>query len=149
VVLNISEAQGDYAQQLARALKQAGIRAAADLRNEKIGYKIREHTLQKVPYLLIVGEREMTEGCVTCANRPEDNKVGSIGRPFEGIEMKIEKAGEGRYSVRPPSFRVDIEREIDLVEEIARLWGFDRVPVTMPCAASYARCSCRWITGVS
>ncbi len=56
-------------------------------------------------------------------------------RILEGIEMKVEKAGAGRYSVRPPSFRVDIEREIDLVEEIARLWGFGRVPVTMPCAA--------------
>ena len=65
VVLNISEAQGDYAQRLAKALKRAGIRATVDVRNEKIGYKIREHTLQKVPYLIIVGEREMTEGCVT------------------------------------------------------------------------------------
>jgi len=56
-------------------------------------------------------------------------------RILAGIEMKVEKAGAGRYSVCPPSFRVDIEREIDLVEEIARLWGFGNVPVTMPCAA--------------
>ena len=93
VVLNISEAQGDYAQQLARALKQAGIRAVADLRNEKIGYKIREHTLQKVPYLLIVGEREMTEGCVTLrAQGGED-----LGRhPLDSVMARL------REEARPP-----------------------------------------------
>jgi threonyl-tRNA synthetase len=62
VVLNISEGQADYARSVLKLLKQAGIRAAVDLRNEKIGYKIREHTLQRVPYLLIVGEREKAEG---------------------------------------------------------------------------------------
>ena len=93
VVLNISEAQGDYAQQLARALKQAGIRAAADLRNEKIGYKIREHTLQKVPYLLIVGEREMTEGCVTLRTQGGED----LGRlPLDSVMARL------REEARPP-----------------------------------------------
>ena len=83
-----------------------------------------------------------TAGAISLRAERVNNVLGtSIPEPemvriLEGIEMKIEKAGEGRYSVRPPSFRVDIEREIDLVEEIARLWGFDRVPVTMPCAAA-------------
>jgi len=58
VVLNISEAQDDYAREVASRLKRNGLRVTADLRNEKIGYKIREYTLQKVPYLLVVGDKE-------------------------------------------------------------------------------------------
>lgn len=63
-VLTISSAQDDYARGLVRTLKQAGLRAAANLRNEKIGFKIREHTLQKIPYLTIVGEQERQRGQV-------------------------------------------------------------------------------------
>jgi threonyl-tRNA synthetase len=58
VVLNISEGQGAYASAVAARLKSAGYRVQADLRNEKISYKIREHSLQKLPYQLVVGERE-------------------------------------------------------------------------------------------
>jgi len=58
VVLNISEGQGDYAQAVAARLKSAGYRVLSDLRNEKISYKIREHSLQKLPYQLVVGEKE-------------------------------------------------------------------------------------------
>jgi len=58
VVLNISEGQSDYARGVAARLKSAGYRVQADLRNEKISYKIREHSLQKLPYQLIVGEKE-------------------------------------------------------------------------------------------
>jgi threonyl-tRNA synthetase len=58
VVLNISEGQGAYAQAVAARLKSAGYRVQADLRNEKISYKIREHSLQKLPYQLVVGEKE-------------------------------------------------------------------------------------------
>ncbi len=59
VILNITDQQADYAQQVEAHLQKQGFRATADLRNEKIGLKIREHTLQKVPYLLIVGGREV------------------------------------------------------------------------------------------
>ena len=59
VVLNISQKQADYAKQIVQILQKNGIRANFDLRNEKIGFKIREHTLQKVPYLLIVGDSEV------------------------------------------------------------------------------------------
>ncbi len=69
VVLNISEGQADYAQSVLKALKRAGLRAAVDLRNEKIGYKIREYTLQKMPYLLVVGDREKAEGLVALRSR--------------------------------------------------------------------------------
>ena len=58
VVLNISEGQSDYAGSVAARLKSAGYRVQADLRNEKISYKIREHSLQKLPYQLVVGEKE-------------------------------------------------------------------------------------------
>lgn len=64
VVLTISENQADYAQSVADSLKIAGIRVGLDLRNEKIGYKIRQHTLAKVPYLLIVGDQEVADGTV-------------------------------------------------------------------------------------
>lgn len=78
-VLTISSAQDDYARELVRTLKQAGLRADADLRNEKIGFKIREHTLQKIPYLAIVGEQERQQGQV--ALRAHDGtKLGSLSR---------------------------------------------------------------------
>ena len=58
VVLNISEGQADYAASVAKMLRDAGFRAESDLRNEKITYKIREHSMQKLPYQLVVGEKE-------------------------------------------------------------------------------------------
>ncbi|WP_250451135.1 threonine--tRNA ligase [Caballeronia sp. ATUFL_M2_KS44] len=58
VVLNIAESQSEYAASLAQSLQKQGLRVESDLRNEKISYKIREHTLQKVPYLLVVGDKE-------------------------------------------------------------------------------------------
>lgn len=69
VVLNISEAQADYARAISDSLRRHGLRASADLRNEKIGYKIREHSLQKVPYLLVVGEKEKDGGYVSLRSR--------------------------------------------------------------------------------
>ncbi|HNJ74790.1 MAG TPA: threonine--tRNA ligase, partial [Pseudomonadales bacterium] len=59
VVLNITDHQADYVARVEKTLMQQGFRSAVDLRNEKIGFKIREHTLQRVPYLLVVGDREM------------------------------------------------------------------------------------------
>jgi len=58
VVLNIAESQAEYAGNLAQSLQKQGLRVESDLRNEKISYRIREHTLQKVPYLLVVGDKE-------------------------------------------------------------------------------------------
>ncbi|HET6905336.1 MAG TPA: threonine--tRNA ligase [Rhodanobacteraceae bacterium] len=69
VVLNITDAQADYADEMAKLLNERGFRARADLRNEKIGYKIREHTLHKVPYLLVVGDREKESGAVSVRAR--------------------------------------------------------------------------------
>jgi len=77
VVMNITDAQADYASQVHEQLLEHGIRAATDLRNEKIGYKIREHTLQRVPYLLVVGTREMENGTVAVRTRAGED-LGSL-----------------------------------------------------------------------
>ncbi|MEO5765741.1 MAG: threonine--tRNA ligase [Casimicrobiaceae bacterium] len=69
VVLNITDRQAAYAERVADALRGAGFRAAADLRNEKITYKIREHSLQKLPYQLIVGDKEMAADTVAVRTR--------------------------------------------------------------------------------
>jgi len=68
-VINISQAQDAYAAQLTETLRLAGFRVQSDLRNEKITYKIRQHSLQKLPYLLIVGDKEMATGLVAVRNR--------------------------------------------------------------------------------
>lgn len=64
VVLNITDRQAEYAEKLTEFLQNQGIRVISDLRNEKIGFKIREHTLQRIPYLLVLGDREMESGLV-------------------------------------------------------------------------------------
>ncbi len=69
VVMNITDAQGDYVEGVRKTLANQGFRVEADLRNEKIGYKIREHTLQRVPYLLVVGDREKENGAVAVRTR--------------------------------------------------------------------------------
>ena len=68
-VLNITDSQADHVRNVARQLQAVGVRAEADLRNEKIGYKIREHTMQKVPWLLVVGDREKETGAVSVRTR--------------------------------------------------------------------------------
>ena len=69
MVLNISEEQAEYAQKVVQTLRQAGIRAVSDLSNNKITYKIREHSLQKLPYLLVVGDKEMETNAVSVRAR--------------------------------------------------------------------------------
>ena len=69
VVLNITDAQAEYARNVARTLQNQGLRVNLDLRNEKITYKIREHSMQKLPYLLVVGDKEMAAGAVAVRAR--------------------------------------------------------------------------------
>ncbi|KGM55966.1 threonyl-tRNA synthetase [Lysobacter daejeonensis GH1-9] len=69
VVMNITDAQAEYVADVRKSLANQGFRVEADLRNEKIGYKIREHTLQRVPYLLVVGDRERDNGEVSVRTR--------------------------------------------------------------------------------
>lgn len=68
-VLTITEAQADYAAEVAKSLQKQGLRVTSDLRNEKITYKIREHSLQKVPYILVVGDKEKANGAVAVRAR--------------------------------------------------------------------------------
>ena len=69
VVLNITDRQANYVREVANILRDKGFRGESDLRNEKIGFKIREHTLQKVPYLLVVGDREGAQRTVAVRDR--------------------------------------------------------------------------------
>jgi threonyl-tRNA synthetase len=69
VVLNITDRQADYAREVAKVLTEKGFRVDFDLRNEKIGFKIREHTLQRIPFLLVVGDREVEERTLAVRDR--------------------------------------------------------------------------------
>ncbi|MFQ2558655.1 threonine--tRNA ligase [Aeromonas caviae] len=69
VVMNITDNQADYAVKVAKALNDAGLRAKADLRNEKIGFKIREHTLKRVPFMLVCGDKEVEAGKIAVRTR--------------------------------------------------------------------------------
>ena len=69
MVLNITDAQADYAQNVVKTLQNQGFRVQSDLRNEKITYKIREHSMQKVPYLVVIGDKEMASGAVAVRAR--------------------------------------------------------------------------------
>ena len=78
MVLNISERQAEYAQKVVQALREAGIRAVSDLSNNKITYKIREHSLQKLPYQVVVGDKEMETGVVAVRARGNQD-LGQLG----------------------------------------------------------------------
>ncbi|WP_419844106.1 threonine--tRNA ligase [Actinobacillus pleuropneumoniae] len=69
VVMNITDSQADYVQKVTKALSDAGIRAKSDLRNEKVGFKVREHTLRRVPYMLVCGDKEIEAGKVSVRTR--------------------------------------------------------------------------------
>ncbi len=94
VVLNISRSQVEYAENVTSQLKNQGIRAILDLRNEKINYKIREHSLQKLPYQIIVGDEEVRTNTISVRNRAGEN-LGQITvqdllkRLQEEISLKI------------------------------------------------------------
>lgn len=78
VVLNITDRQVEYVHEVANALRAKGFRVESDLRNEKIGFKIREHTLRKVPYLLVVGDREVEQRTLAVRDR-KGKDLGAIG----------------------------------------------------------------------
>lgn len=86
VVACITDAQAEYAQEVAKTLKKQGVRVSTDLRNEKINYKIREHAVQKVPYILVVGDKEKANG--TLAVRARGNLDLGV-MPLEEFSQKI------------------------------------------------------------
>lgn len=88
IVMPISEKQAEYAEKLVKRLEELEIRAEADLRSEKIGYKIREAQLQKIPYMLVVGDKEVENGAVAVRDRKEGDK-GTMS--FEDFLTQITK----------------------------------------------------------
>ncbi len=88
VVLNITDSQEDYARDVEARLAGAGFRVEADTRNEKVGFKIREHTIQRVPYLLVVGDREMEAGQVAVRTRTGED-LGAMS-----IDEFVSRLGE-------------------------------------------------------
>lgn len=77
VIMNITDSQAEYVQKVQKKLKEHGIRVISDLRNEKIGFKIREHTLKRIPYMLVVGEKEKETEQVAVRTRKGDD-LGSV-----------------------------------------------------------------------
>ncbi|MES9937472.1 MAG: threonine--tRNA ligase, partial [Sedimenticola sp.] len=88
VAMNITDRQADYVKKVVETLNKQGFRAEMDLRNEKIGFKIREHTLARVPYQLVVGDREMENGTVAVRTRTGED-LGSIS-----LEEFAQRMGE-------------------------------------------------------
>ena len=92
VLLNITDAQRDYLQETEKQLRDSGLRVETDLRNEKIGYKIREHTMQRVPYLLVVGDREVEAGAVAVRTR-EGEDLGRM-TVADFVAMALQRVSE-------------------------------------------------------
>jgi len=88
MVMNITDRQAEFVEKVAVSLKEQGFRVERDLRNEKIGFKIREHTLSRVPYLLVVGDREVENGTVAVRTRSGED-LGSMT-----VEAFSEKLGK-------------------------------------------------------
>lgn len=90
VVLNITDRQADFVKEVAKTLRDKGFRAETDLRNEKIGFKIREHTLQRVPYLLVVGDREVETRSIAVRNRQgQDLGTLELGAFIERLSEEV------------------------------------------------------------
>jgi threonyl-tRNA synthetase len=95
VVLNITDHQASYVKQVENALMQQGFRVLSDLRNEKIGFKIREHTLQRIPYLLVVGDREMETEALAVRTRTGQD-LGNMSLPVFVERLQADIARRGR-----------------------------------------------------
>ena len=90
MVMNIADRHADYASQVMRDLEKQGVRVKIDLRNEKIGFKIREHSMQRVPYLLIIGDKELEEKSITVrTQKGEDLGSLSISTFTERLKQEI------------------------------------------------------------
>ena len=96
-ILTVTDKQSEYAQKIYENLKKQGVRVEKDLRNEKIGFKIREHTLQKVPYLLIIGDKEVSSSQITLRSRSgEDLGAMSLADFMSLLQQEIALLGRGK-----------------------------------------------------
>ena len=94
VVMNITDAQAEYVEKVTDSLKNKGFRVEKDLRNEKIGFKIREHTIQKVPYMLVIGDREVETQTVAVRTRGgEDLGIMRIAEFSELLTQDVNRRG--------------------------------------------------------
>jgi threonyl-tRNA synthetase len=86
VLMNITDRQTEFVENCQKRLLDKGFRVETDLRNEKIGFKIREHTLMRVPYLLVVGDREVEQGTVAVRTRKGED-LGSM--PLDDFILRL------------------------------------------------------------
>ncbi len=93
--MNISEKQGNYVREATEFLKNQGLRAEIDLRNEKVGYKIREHTLKRVPYLLVAGDREVESRQLAVRTR-SGKDLGAMALEEVAARIAQDVASRGR-----------------------------------------------------
>lgn len=94
VVMNITDKQAETCENVVRELKDAGLRAIADLRNEKIGFKIRERTLERIPYMLVLGDKEVESGQVNVRTREGENLgVMSVADFIELVQKAVAQKG--------------------------------------------------------
>ncbi|WP_434778849.1 threonine--tRNA ligase [Neisseria sp. Ec49-e6-T10] len=91
MIMNITEAQSDYCREIAQKFKEAGFRVELDLRNEKIGYKIREHSLQRVPYQLVIGEQEKQAGKIAIRHKGEDLGQMSVEEFIQHLQNELQQ----------------------------------------------------------
>ncbi len=98
VIMNITDNQAEFVQKVEETLRNKGFRAISDLRNEKIGFKIREHTIQKIPYLLTVGDKEVETGSVSVRTRSGED-LGSMSIEAFAEHLAADVARRGRSSL--------------------------------------------------
>src|SRR5690554_2580860 len=112
VVMNISEKQSDFVRQVHKVLQERGYRVKTDLRNEKIGFKIREHSLQKIPYLLVVGDKEVENNQLAVRTRCGQN-LGSISLDEFAATLDAAIAKRGRLAMAASSVAANSSRLIE------------------------------------
>ncbi|HEY3785787.1 MAG TPA: threonine--tRNA ligase [Steroidobacteraceae bacterium] len=98
VIMNITERQDGYVREVTETLKNQGFRVEFDLRNEKVGFKIREHTLQRVPYLLVAGDKEVAANTISVRTR-SGKDLGSLPRETFAERLRIELESRGRQTL--------------------------------------------------
>jgi len=98
VVLSITDRQDAYVRKVTESLKNQGFRVESDLRNEKVGFKIREHTLKRVPYLLVAGDKEVAANLLAVRTR-SGKDLGTMAPETFAERLRIELESRGRRSV--------------------------------------------------
>jgi threonyl-tRNA synthetase len=96
--MSITDRQADYVRSVTEFLKNQHLRVEADLRNEKVGFKIREHTLQRVPYLLVAGDKEVAASLLSVRTR-NGKDLGTMSVETFSERLRIEAESRGRRTL--------------------------------------------------